>query len=290
MQHKPKRTIVAAGTLGLMAASIVALVHVPAMSSVHPGTASRLRCDSKRPCVAGTNTGTGGAVYGTTTKANGGNGVSGFGNNPVASGVYGVDSAGGYGVSGSTQGASGIGAGVFGLSGNGNPAAALQVSTSATGAPVLRANNSTGQIALLDDSGNLTISGLLKTAGSCSSGCTRTRHVGAYASREASPTMEDVGEGRLVSGRAFVRIDAAFANAIDGSAGYAVLVTPEGDSKGLFVMNRTAGGFEVRENQAGRSSVDFFYRIVAHPYGVRAARLPMIQDRPMAPLPRFATQ
>ena len=268
-------------TVGIMSASLVALSLLPAASNVHQQNArSTGKCTSLKPCLSYTNKGSGAGAQGMTTAANGGNGVNGVGNNPTASGVYGVDNAGGYGVSGSTQGASGIGAGLFGLSGNANPALILQVNTAATGAQVFRANNSSGQIALLDDSGNLHISGLLYSSGKCANGCTATRHVAAYAPREAEATMEDVGEGRLIDGRAFVTLDRSFANAIDRSAHYAVLITPEGDSRGLFVTNRTAAGFEVRENQHGSSTLDFAYRIVARPYGVAAARLPFVDDRP----------
>jgi hypothetical protein len=86
--------------------------------------------------------------------------------------------------------------------------------------------------------------------------------------------MEDVGEARLVNGRAYVRLDTAFSSTIDHQTNYLVFLTPEGDSRGLFVTNRTIGGFEVGENQGGRSTLAFSYRIVAKPYGDNAPRLP----------------
>lgn len=286
MSSAVRASLSIAATVGFMSATLVAFNLLPASSNVHQHNArSSGKCTSIKPCSSYTNNGAGAGAQGMTTAANGGNGVNGVGNNPTASGVYGVDNAGGYGVSGSTQGASGIGAGLFGLSGNANPALILQVSTAATGATVFRANNSSGQIALLDDSGNLHITGLLYSSGKCSNGCSATRHVAAYAPREAEATMEDVGEGRLVGGHAFVALDRGFANAIDRSARYAVLITPEGDSRGLFVANRTATGFEVRENQRGTSSLDFAYRIVARPYGVASTRLPFVEDHPGHPQP-----
>lgn len=280
MSSAVRASLSIAATVGFMSATLVAFNLLPASSNVHQNARSSGKCSSVKPCSSYTNNGAGPGAQGVTTAADGGNGVNGVGNNATASGVYGLDNAGGYGVSGSTQGASGIGAGLFGLSGNANPALILQVGTAATGAQVFRANNSSGQIALLDDSGNLHITGLLYSSGKCANGCSVARHVAAYAPREAEATMEDVGEGRLVSGRAFVPLDHGFANAIDRSARYAVLITPEGDSRGLFVANRTATGFEVRENQHGTSTLDFAYRIVAHPYGVVAARLPFVEDRP----------
>ncbi len=44
---------------------------------------------------------------------------------------------------------------------------------------------------------------------------------------------------------------------------YLVYVTPEGDSKGLYVTAKGPAGFEVREQQGGTSGVAFNYRVVA---------------------------
>jgi hypothetical protein len=48
-----------------------------------------------------------------------------------------------------------------------------------------------------------------------------------------------------VDGRAFVPIDAALADVIDLRGGYRVFVTPEGDSRGLYVVKgaRAASSF-----------------------------------------------
>ncbi|HXW76404.1 MAG TPA: hypothetical protein VEJ20_03250, partial [Candidatus Eremiobacteraceae bacterium] len=144
-------------------------------------------------------------------------------------------------------------------------------------------NNSSDLFSFVaDDSGNLTITGQLYTSGSCSSGCARRAdepgmHVIKYTPSESEPTTEDFGEGQLVEGAGYVRIDPAFANTIDRSSTYMVFLTPKGDSRGLFVTDETAAGFEVRENQGGRSTLAFDYRIVAKPYGVSAARLPMVE-------------
>jgi hypothetical protein len=91
--------------------------------------------------------------------------------------------------------------------------------------------------------------------------------------------MEDVGKARLIAGSAYVALDPAFANVVDAGSDYAVLITPEGDSNGVYVAQRSRSGFIVRENHAGRSSVVFSYRIVAKPFGLTAPRLPMIALR-----------
>jgi hypothetical protein len=98
-----------------------------------------------------------------------------------------------------------------------------------------------------------------------------------YTPRTSLPTMEDVGEAQLVAGTAYVRIDPAFANVIDRRASYLVFITPEGDSNSLYVTNKTPAGFVVRESHGGRSTLAFQYRIVAKPYDITAARLPMVR-------------
>jgi hypothetical protein len=87
--------------------------------------------------------------------------------------------------------------------------------------------------------------------------------------------MEDTGETRLVNGHAYVRIDPALANVIDRGAEFSVFITPEGDSRGLYVTQKSATGFAVHENQAGRSTLLFAYRIVAKPFADASSRLPM---------------
>jgi hypothetical protein len=57
---------------------------------------------------------------------------------------------------------------------------------------------------------------------------------------------------------------------------YSVSITPEGNSNGLYVSQKTLTGFAVRENNGGRSTLAFEYRIVAKPFGSNAKRLPMV--------------
>ncbi len=139
------------------------------------------------------------------------------------------------------------------------------------------------EVAGVSDIGNLGIAGLLFTDGSCSSGCIvnrrRAHAVREYTPTESEPTIEDNGEAALVDGVAQVQLDPRFTNVIDPNARYIVTVTPEGDCRGLYVTQRSEHSFVVRELQGGRSSVGFGYRIVAHRFGVTAARLPMIDVR-----------
>ena len=62
---------------------------------------------------------------------------------------------------------------------------------------------------------------------------------------------------------------------MDSTTKYFVTLTPEGDCRGLYVAQRDAARFVVRELQGGRSSIAFTYRIVAKPLGNNSARLPL---------------
>jgi hypothetical protein len=94
-----------------------------------------------------------------------------------------------------------------------------------------------------------------------------------YGERMTAPQVEDVGEAQLSNGRAYVPIDARLADTIDRRTEYHVFVTPEGECNGLFVTQKTAAGFTVRELHGGRSSLPFEYRIVAKPVDENGARL-----------------
>lgn len=148
-------------------------------------------------------------------------------------------------------------------------------------------------LAKITDTGDISILGQIFTSGGCSSGCItqnhRTRRVVSYAPTEAEPTREDTGIAQLVDGKAYVRLDPAFVNVIDTNRSYAVLITPEGDSRGLYVTSKSKDGFEVREDMGGTSTIAFDYRIVAKPYGIGSPRLPMVTLPAMAkPRPTHA--
>jgi hypothetical protein len=132
-----------------------------------------------------------------------------------------------------------------------------------------------------DNAGNAFFGGQIFTAGICSPGCSRINNsagtrVISYTPRESVPTMEDIGIAQLVNGQAVVHLDATFANVIDDRAIYMVFLTPEGQSHGLYVAHKSATEFIVGENDGGRSTISFDYRIVAKPFGVISKRLPVI--------------
>jgi hypothetical protein len=52
-----------------------------------------------------------------------------------------------------------------------------------------------------------------------------------------------------------------------------VFITPNADAEALYVINKTATSFEVRESKGGTSSMTFDYKIVARRRGYEQQRL-----------------
>lgn len=134
---------------------------------------------------------------------------------------------------------------------------------------------------ITDPHANLTCSGKITGGGEL---LTRQRsdvgrHVLTYSAQSASATIEDVGTARMSDGVANVQIGTDFASVTD-HGWYYVFPTPLGDTRGLYVSRKTASGFQVRETEHGRDSLEFDYRIVAHPFGADAARLPTAPSMP----------
>jgi hypothetical protein len=225
-------------------------------------------------------------------------GVAGYSN--TGTGVAGVGTTA-VGVSGTSAWSDGVlgtstnGIGIYAASSNnfslvatnatGNNVAALQVNggtNDTSGSTIEAFNSDLTQTLKLDNAGNLVIHGQLFSSGSCWQGCSKTHRVTSYQMRESSPSIEDMGEGQLVNGKAHVALDAAYANVVDRHSPYLVFITPEGQNRGLYVTHREASGFTVMENPGGSGSVAFAYRIVAKPYGETGARLPM-RDDPVRP-------
>lgn len=194
--------------------------------------------------------------------------------------VLGEDSSG---TSGGTAiwGASQRGMGVM-ASSDGSTSGSAFRAFSPNGADILDGSGPGGEAIHVDGNGNMRIAGQLTTAGSCRQGCSNSRRSIAYTTSSAEPTIEDAGESQLRYGAAYVPLDAAFANTIDPRRGYLVFVSPEEDTRGVYVSARTNNGFYVREDAGGRSIARFAYRIIAHPYAAHGNRLPII-DVPSVP-------
>ena len=270
------------------------------------GSAFQAEATSGYGVSAGTSSGTG--VYGSTSGS--GNGVEGLASS-LASQEAGVV---GIGNTTSTIGASyNIYAGVWGDTGTSSttvsPAWAIgMLGTADDSHAGVFLNNSTGfstmyienygtggtglavapglfatlnastpaGICGIGGSGDLTCTGQVKTLATTGGGA---RKLETYAMQSPENWMEDFGSGALQSGVAIVNIDPAFAETVSETAQYHVFITPNGDSKGLYVIRKTAASFEVRESGGGTSSLSFDYRIVAKRRGYEAQRLTDVTER-----------
>jgi len=264
-------------------------------------TGAQTTCNSSKPCVGGTNKGAGPGVQGVNQYfgngifgvASNNDGVNGTTYNPSSkqksrSGVYGVDlstdgGAGNAGVSGNTTNGTGVlansvnGIGMAAYSSNGE--AIIGYSSASNGGdmqgayigaiarsaqyPFLATDANANDLFYLDGAGNVYYHGGLYQFARTK----RNQEVTEYGSKQTTPTIEHVGSARLVNGMARVAFDAAFADAIDDREGYHVFVTPNGDTRGLYVTAKSPEGFVVRETQQGRGTLDFDYRVVATPLG-----------------------
>jgi len=237
----------AAGALLLGGTLLLSSVGASSRANAHPdyGRVIDKTCDSDNYCFVEDNYGTRGALNGESEAANS------------------IAILGGSGGTGGT----GVWASVF----DGFPL--VSVGTSTTDAEFYT-----------DSSGDGVFDGAVYAAGfEYDVRNSQGTRVGASVALAPRTTIEDSGTARMTDGLGVVRFDPAFAHTLDLRSGYQVFLTPDGDTRGLYVAQKYEGGFVVRENEHGRSSVDFDYRILAHPIGTSEARLPALNlKRPPA--------
>jgi hypothetical protein len=249
--------------------------------------------------VYGTSTGTNG-VEGVTSATNGSSAVAGIsgGTSGHANGVYGRSSngPGAYGTStagngleghsthGGSSGVAGYqqntssnsGYGVYAESSDTTQSyATLNAQADSTSTFPFQAVNLPNQAFCFMDS-----VGDFECSGTAYFNALRTHHqsrngqrVVAYAAESATATFDDVGTATMVGGVASVAIDPIFGSTIDRNSPYHVFLTPDGDAS-LYVAQKTASGFVVRETHDGRSTLSFDYRIVARPLDAKYESLP----------------
>jgi hypothetical protein len=185
-------------------------------------------------------------------------------------GVWGdTGSNGGAGVVGTAD----QGIAFAGYNNYGNIATAMFQNDESTdfGGPVVVAHGgSYGGTCLMDVSGDLECSGSKSAVVAVDGGA---RRVALYAVEAPENWFEDFGSGQLVNGSARVELESTFVQTVDTEMDYHVFLTPNGESKGLYVKQKTATSFEVRENEGGTSNLAFDYRIVARRRGYENIRL-----------------
>ncbi len=313
MCHLTKRPsrVAAVGMIAVGVAVAISSVSIVRAEHVNPDKSKTFHCSSGTACLQGNSTGsstwgvygvgtTADGVHGVTSSTNGNSGTSGIstGTSGSAHGVYGRSSNGQgvYGTSSSSNGVEGHstsgGSGVAGIqrgtssgSGDGvysesadttNLYEALEAKADSSNTYIFEGYNSkTNGLCTIDYNATLACTGstVVKNV--------RTRHenangehVLAYAAESATATIEDVGTARMTDGVANVTIDPAFASVMD-RRWYYLFLTPLGDTRGLYVSEKTRTAFQVRESEGGRSRLEFDYRIVAHPLDAKNDRLPL---------------
>ncbi|MCB0466492.1 MAG: hypothetical protein KDC78_12595 [Aequorivita sp.] len=87
-----------------------------------------------------------------------------------------------------------------------------------------------------------------------------------FAPEAPEVLLEDYGTGQLVNGSATIAIDPIFSKNIDvnNTRPLKVFIQLEGDCNGVYVTNKSANGFTVKELQSGRSNVAFSWHIVGN--------------------------
>lgn len=87
-----------------------------------------------------------------------------------------------------------------------------------------------------------------------------------FASEAPEVFFEDYGTGQLVNGTATITIDPIFSKNIHVSneKPLKIFIQLEGDCNGVYVTNKSANSFTVKELQNGNANVSFSYHIVAN--------------------------
>jgi len=199
--------------------------------------------------IGASNSPNGTGVYGMTVSP------SNTGTNKSGAGVWG-DSAltGGFGILGTVDD------GTAGLFLNNSNQAALYAQNNGTGNSFFAINSSTGGFCDVDPAGNLNCTGAKHAVVPIDGG---QRKVALAAIESPKNWFEDLGSAQLSAGSATVTLEPDFAQTVNTGMEYHVFLTPNGDCKGLYVSQTTAGSFEVHELGGGSSNVSFDYRIVA---------------------------
>lgn len=209
-----------------------------------------------------------------------GTGVWGFSVAPSQTG-NGLIGCCAVGVWGDTSSSGGGAAGVVGTADDGQAIGAFNNGTTHLTANIQNFENSMHNVAVLfaagafgsctsDTDGNLNCTGHINQLVPAAHG---QRQLAVYSVGSPQSWFEDFGSGQLADGSASVALEPTFAQTVNVTSDYHVFLTPEGDCRGLYVSNKTASGFQVRELGGGHSNVSFSYRVVALRLGYENVRL-----------------
>ena len=266
-------TDTAAGVVGVAFGDTGAVLGVVgnSYSPTGYGTASYNYATSGLAVAAGaeTSSGTGIAMVGAAVAPS----VNGLPSHTSTIGVVGTTNQGaGIGIAGAVD----DGRAVAGLNYSATEATARFENGSDEGHTLIAYGLATGDSCSIDVNGNVTCTGQFYGGSKLDAG---QRTVLLSALQGAESWNEDAGSALLAHGSAVVQLEPTFAQTINGEGGYHVFLTPNGDCKGLYVTNKTANSFEVRELGGGTASIAFDYRILAHRRGYENVRLTDVTAR-----------
>jgi hypothetical protein len=231
-----------------------------------------------------------GGGYGVAGIASHQNSLAGVFGRADANFVYGVRGQSAYtAIFGESTGAGNLGG--FGVAGLSVASAGVYARSTSASSYALVASSSTGLAGLFD--GSVLVQGNLTVLGSLSSAAPNPQADGGYRRLYAmdSPQglVEDVGEARLVEGRAVVPVPAVLAQVAD-LARYHVFLTPhDPETEALAVTARHRDRFEVVEHGKGATTATFSYRIVAPRRATPTASPDAITVPPVPPPPTPAS-
>ena len=239
---KPTRTL---GAISL--AAVVAAFGAVSVAHAGPAQTATTKCNTTGPCHVFENESSGNALQAITL----GEGRALLVQD-LALGGDGIDSNGTY-------------IGVIGRAAAGG-----------SGYPFVGTDQNSNDLFYIDGYGDVAYTGSIFQFSKTRDG----NRVASYASQTTTRTLEDVGSAQLSNGAAIVTLDPTFARSIDLQSPYHVFLTPGGDTKGLYVAQKSPTTFIVRETQGGRGTLQFDYRIVATQLGganqrMGSARVPL---------------
>ena len=104
---------------------------------------------------------------------------------------------------------------------------------------------------------------------------TDSEKVVSYMSTSMKPEITCNGKSRLVNGKVYVSFNIDFNKVIDNPEDIIINITPQGNSKGVYVSDITKEGFWVYENQEGTSTINLFWSATGNIKGTKNQEVPV---------------
>jgi hypothetical protein len=145
-----------------------------------------------------------------------------------------------------------------------------------TGFPLVAADEVGNDLFFIDSAGDVFYHGTLNTFAKTQGG----QNASAFETKAAIPSEDDWGSAQLVNGMTVVHLDPTFAQTLDTRQVYQVMLTPDADTRGLFVAAKSPTSFVVREVQGGHGTFTFDYHVYAVPLGHAGQRMALVGARP----------